>query len=248
MIVLGIDTSTPATAVGLTLPYGQVLQARDDPQGERRPGHATRLLPLASGLLVEADLAWAGIERVAVGVGPGTFTGLRIGVATARGLAQSLGVELVGVSSLLALSHAARTHGPNDKAGTLAVIDARRDEVFVAAYNGDSEVIPPLALAPTEIAELIEQARVDTGLERWLAVGDGAIRYRDALELSGASVPGDGSTLHRIDARAICELGSDPAALPSADPSGSPLAGDIAVVPDYLRRPDAEIALEGAAS
>jgi tRNA threonylcarbamoyladenosine biosynthesis protein TsaB len=248
VILLGLDTSTPSTVVGLRLTDGTTLQARDDPEGTERPGHATRLLPLASGLLSEAGLGWKAIERIAVGVGPGTFTGLRIGVATARGLAQSLAVELVGVSSLLALSHAVRIDRPDDTTGVLAVIDARRNEVFVAGYSGEIEVIRPLAFAPAEIAELIEQAKVDTGLGRWIAVGDGATRYRDALELAGASVPGDGSLLHRIDARAICELGSSSATVSTASPSGGFSVGDIAVAPDYLRRPDAEIALEGAAS
>lgn len=252
MIVLGFDTSTPSTVVGLQVADGTTFQARDDPEGGERPGHATRLLPLASGLLTEAGLGWQALARIAVGVGPGTFTGLRIGVATARGLAQSLAVELVGVPSLLALSQTVRTDRPDDATGVLAVTDARRNEVFMAAYNGEVEVIQPLVLAPVEIGRLVEQAQADTGLTRWIAVGDGATRYRDALELAGASVPEDGSMLHRIDARAICGLGSRSRAS-SPGPSsggfagGSPL-GDIAVVPDYLRRPDAEISLEGAAS
>lgn len=107
MIVLGFDTSTPATAVALRLPGGTIIQARDDPKEGDRPGHATRLLALAADLLAGAGLRFADLERIAVGVGPGTFTGLRVGVATARGLAQSLDVKLVGVSSLRALAVAA---------------------------------------------------------------------------------------------------------------------------------------------
>lgn len=273
MIVLGFDTSTPATAVGLRLADGTVLQARDDPEHGERPGHATRLLPLADGLLSEAAIGWKQLERVAVGVGPGTFTGLRIGVASARGLAQSLGIALVGVSSLRALAHAADRHaiqgiarsgailaedlavaasepsgtlvGPT---GVLAAIDARRSEVFVAAYVNEREILAPLALVPATLGAVIERVAVETGRERWIAVGDGAVRYRDAFEGAGVSVPGDDSTLHRIDARAICELGSDPAiSSPSAASAGS-LLGETAVVPAYLRRPDAEIALDGAAS
>jgi tRNA threonylcarbamoyladenosine biosynthesis protein TsaB len=248
MIVLGFDTSTPSTVVGLRLADGTMLQARDDPEGDGRPGHATRLLPLAGTLLSEAGLGWSAITRIAVGVGPGTFTGLRIGVATARGLAQSLMAELVGISSLRALSHAVHIESPHDTAGVLAVIDARRGEVFVAAYNADSEVLRPHVLAPAEVDGLIEQVGADTGLERWIAVGDGVIRYRHVLDRSGVSVPGDDSMLHQIDARAICGLGSDPAAIPPiAQPGGFSL-GDMAVVPDYLRRPDAEITLEGATS
>jgi tRNA threonylcarbamoyladenosine biosynthesis protein TsaB len=226
MILLGWDTATPCTVVGLRLEDGTVLQARDDPHGEERPGHATRLLGLASGLLAQAGLGWASVGRVAVGVGPGTFTGLRIGVATARGIAQSLGAELVGVSSLGALAHAALADG----SGVLAVVDARRDEVFVAAYEGDMELVAPRALTPEAIGEPLEEAVARAGLQRWIAVGDGALRYRAACERFGLIVPDAGAELHRIQASAICELGVEA-------PVGTQ------VVPDYRRRPDAEIAL-----
>jgi tRNA threonylcarbamoyladenosine biosynthesis protein TsaB len=235
VIVLGLDTSTPSTVVGLRLADGTTLQGRDDPKGGERPGHATRLLPLVNGLLSKAGLEWSAVTRIAVGAGPGTFTGLRIGVATARGLAQSLAVELVGVSSLLALAHAARIEKPDD-AGVLAVIDARRNEVFVAAYDGDMEVLAPQALAPTDMSELLGRAKANTGLARWTAVGDGATRYRDAIEHLDVIVPGEDSPLHRIDACTLCELGE------RASPGG------VHVVPNYLRRPDAEIAIEGAVS
>jgi len=252
MIVLGFDTATPSTVVGLRLADGSVVQARDDPTGEWRPGHATRLLSLASGLLVEAGVGWDELERIAVGVGPGTFTGLRIGIATARGLAQSLGVTLVGVSSLRALAYGVSDRTANDDAGAdgtpradddtgvLSVIDARRGEAFVAAYDGDVELIAPRALPPTEVGELLKRAEARSSVERWIAVGDGAVRYRDELKRPGVVVPEDHSSLHRIDARAICELGTRPPARPPG--------GDTPVVPDYRRRPDAEIALEKVAS
>jgi tRNA threonylcarbamoyladenosine biosynthesis protein TsaB len=258
VIVLGFDTATPATVVGLTLPDGSALQARDDPMGEQRPGHATRLLPLASGLLCEAGVGWGEVQRIAVGVGPGTFTGLRIGIATARGLAQSLGVELVGVSSLRALAHgvyeritgraagaATRENGEvaadvglDGAAGTgvLAVIDARRGEVFAAAYDGALELVAPQAIAPTATEEILGCVEARRSLGRWIAVGDGAARYRDVLQQPTVLVPGEDSPLHRIDARAICALGA------------RATGGEAPVVPDYRRRPDAEMALEGTAA
>jgi tRNA threonylcarbamoyladenosine biosynthesis protein TsaB len=232
MIVLGLDTATAASAVGLATGDGRILQARDDPTAEQRPGHATRLLPLAHGLLADAGIGWGQIERIAVGVGPGTFTGLRIGVATARGIAQSLDVELVGVSSLCALALEATSEG----AGVLALIDARRGEVFAAPYDGGVELIEPQAMAPSDVGELLGQAEVRTGRGDWLAVGDGALRYREQIEGQGVLVPGDHSPLHRIQGGAICRLGEH-AALSGAQ-----------VVPDYRRRPDAEVALEGAPS
>jgi tRNA threonylcarbamoyladenosine biosynthesis protein TsaB len=234
VIVLGFDTATPATAVGLRLADGTTLRARDDPGAEERPGHTTRLLVLASELLAQADLRWAALELVAVGVGPGTFTGLRIGVATARGLAQALGVDVAGVSTSRVLAAAALAdRAPLGSAdGVLAVIDARRGEAFVAAYGSEGELLAPRALAPADFAGVPAAAGGDRD---WLAVGDGAIRFRVHLEAVGIAVAAEDSPLHRVDAGVLCELAL-------AAPHGAPEA----VLPDYRRRPDAEIALENA--
>ena len=94
MIVLGFDTATRSTAVALRLADGSTLQARHDPSPDERPGHTTRLLGMAGELLARAGIPPRALERIAVGLGPGTFTGLRVGVATARGLAQSLARDL----------------------------------------------------------------------------------------------------------------------------------------------------------
>ncbi len=259
MITLGFDSATPATVVGLTLADGSTLQARDDPTGAQRPGHATRLLPFARELLARACLRWDELERIAVGVGPGTFTGLRIGIATARGLAQSLDVPLVGVSSLRALAYGvnasdlAGTEASGNGApqvGVLPVIDARRGEVFVAAYHRDVELLAPHPLAPVDVGELLARLAADTCIERWIAVGDGAVLYRDALQGPSVFAPDDSSSLHRIQARAICELGARSSIRTEPHPPthsyacASPEAWQV--LPDYRRRPDAEIALEGA--
>jgi tRNA threonylcarbamoyladenosine biosynthesis protein TsaB len=256
VIVLGFDTATPSTVVGLRLADGSTLQARDDPNpthpGHDRnripPAHTTRLLGMADELLARASIGWSALERIAVGLGPGTFTGLRVGVATARGLAQSLEVELVGVSSPRALAAGAQRAEPDDPhgEGVLAVIDARRGEAFAAAYLTTDrgvveELVPPRALAPEELGGMLAQASgVQAGAHatRWRAVGDGAVRFRDQLEIAGAAVPEDSSRLHLVSAEAICDLGAraPTAAAPSLE----------AIVPDYRRRPDAEIALESA--
>jgi tRNA threonylcarbamoyladenosine biosynthesis protein TsaB len=240
MIVLGFDTATPSTIVGLRLDNSSTLQARDDPGSGERPGHATRLLGMAAELLGRAELPWSALERIAVGVGPGTFTGLRVGIATARGLAQSLSVELVGVSSLRALAEGAANQGGHG--GILAVIDARRGEVFACAYSAPDggslrELSPPRAVAPGDIAGVARQAECRDGGQpaRWLAVGDGAVRFRGHLELAGVAVPPDSSLLHLVGAQAICDLGAIAPAVASYEE----------IVPDYRRRPDAEIALEG---
>jgi tRNA threonylcarbamoyladenosine biosynthesis protein TsaB len=265
MIVVGLDTSTAATAVALRLADGLTSVARDDPPARARPGHATRLLDMLHDLLVRAGVAWSEIDRIAVGVGPGTFTGLRVGVATARGLSQSLGAELVGVSSLRALAAAALAGesidagfgepidtgagepadaGPGEPVGVLAVIDARRGEAFAAAYeagdHGDPrELVPARALPPAGLADVLAAAEqtLDGAERRWLAVGDGAVRFRDELAGAGAIVPSDESPLHLLSGAAICELGVRLAPL-----------GVREIEPDYRRRPDAEVALERAAS
>ena len=215
MRILAFDCATPATTVAL-LPEG--TQARHDPAPGERPGHAPRLLPLAERLLREAGTTFAELDRVAVGTGPGTFTGLRIAVATARGLAQAAGAELVGVSTLRAL--ALGTEHPQP---VLAVLDARRGEAFVAAYRGAETLVAPAAVTPAVLG--------GAGRAGWLAVGDGAVRFRDVLEPSGVVIPPDESPLHRVSALTVARLAE------SAEPTGAD------VVPEYLRLPDAEIAL-----
>jgi tRNA threonylcarbamoyladenosine biosynthesis protein TsaB len=223
MTLIAFDTSTPATVVGLCLGRPEPLEARDDPAPGERPGHATRLLALAADLLAAAGIGWSQLERIAVGVGPGTFTGLRVGLATAHGLAQSLAVPLVGVSSLRALALGA----PRDRP-VLAAIDALRGEVFVAGYRDGVQLLAPAPVPPAALGELLAGVQAPG----WLAVGDGAVRYRTAFARAGAVVPPDGAAEHRIAAPALCEL------------AGS-AAGEEPVLPDYLRAPDAEPAVGG---
>jgi tRNA threonylcarbamoyladenosine biosynthesis protein TsaB len=213
-VILGLDTSTAATAAAVWAPGGPAVERRDDPPPGARPGHAARLLPLVEEALQNAGAGWDAVERIAVGVGPGGFTGLRIGIATARALAQARGLPLIGVSSLEALAKAAREPGARP---IVAVIDARRGEVFAASPG----TFGPLALTPDALAARIPPES--------LAVGDGAVRFRAELERAGAVVPADGSPLHRVSALKICELGA----------AGEPADRD-ALLPDYRREPDAK--------
>jgi tRNA threonylcarbamoyladenosine biosynthesis protein TsaB len=217
--VLGLDTATAATVAGLLRSDGEVFEARHDPREGERPGHATQLLALADAALAGAGLAPGEVDRVAVGVGPGSFTGLRIGIATARGLAQGWDCELVGVSSLRALAVGV------DAPEVAAVIDARRGEVFAAAWRAEEELLAPAAVAPEALATAL--AELGGSLP---AVGDGALRFRAILEPAGAVIPPDGDPLHRIGARHVCRLGTE-----------ARTAERDAVLPQYLRLPDAQV-------
>jgi tRNA threonylcarbamoyladenosine biosynthesis protein TsaB len=219
MIVLAFDTATPRTAVALQ-PSDDAAprEAVHDPEPGERPGHTTRLLPLAAGLLEDAGLAFADVDLIAVGLGPGTFTGLRIGISTARALAQATGADLAGVPSLQALA------ANLDATDVLGVLDARRGEAFVAGFHAGEEVLAPAALAPAAL----EVLPPPPGGGAWLAAGDGAVRFRDALQRAGATVLPDIDPAHRITAAATCRL---------ARAAGS--APRDAVTPIYVRAPDA---------
>ena len=216
-MILGFDTATPATAVAVLPDDGEPVELRHDPAPGERPGHAAKLLPLARSALEAAGATFADVRRIGVGVGPGTFTGLRIGVATARALAQATGAELAAVSTLEALAEAAGAEG-----SVLAVIDARRGEAFAAGYRRGERLTGPVAIAPDDLAALADPAHGP-----WLAVGDGAIRFRDRLE-PAVDVPVDASTLHRVSALAVCRLATT---APSVDRD--------ALLPEYVRAPDA---------
>ena len=215
-MILAFDTATPSTAAAAWAPGGVGVERRDDPARGERPRHAERLLPLLEEALEAAGADWEDVKRLAVGVGPGGFTGLRLGIATARALAQARGLPVVAVSSLEALARGADAPGK-----IAAVINARRGEVFAAAWDGGAQLLEPAAIAPAALAE-----RLPPG---FIAVGDGAVRFREQLERGGATVPADGSPAHRVSALSIARLAQ-----------GREPADRDALLPDYHREPDAE--------
>ena len=219
MVVVGLDTATAATAAAVLLADGRTVERRHDPEAGERPGHAARLLALIEAALEDAGAGWSDVGRLAVGVGPGGFTGLRIGIATARGLAQARAIPLVGVGSLEAL--AAGHEGP-----VAAVLDARRGEAFLAAYEDGVELLAPAALGPGALEQAVAALPGPP-----LAVGDGAVAFRAVLERAGAVVAADDDPVHRVSAAAVCRLG--------ADPGRAPVDRD-ALLPDYRREPDAK--------
>jgi tRNA threonylcarbamoyladenosine biosynthesis protein TsaB len=172
MVILAFDTATDVATSAL-VDDGEVL-------GER-VSRAVTLLEDVDALLRQAGMQTRDLEALAVGTGPGSFTGVRIGLSTARGLALGLGIPAAGVSTLDALGAGAP--------GAVPVIDARRREVFVAGR----------VLAPAELH--IEPGRP--------YVGSGAVRYRDVLEAGGADVPPDGDERHLPRARFHAALARD---------------------------------------
>jgi tRNA threonylcarbamoyladenosine biosynthesis protein TsaB len=217
--LLGIDTSSAASAACVLRADGEAFEA--DPPPARlasRPGHAAELMPAIARCLERAGLDWSELQAIAVGIGPGAFTGLRIGLATARALAQAHGAELRPVSSLAALAAGIPA------SSSLPVIDARRGEVFAALYEEGEERWEPFAAAPEDLAERVSRAGLCPS-----AAGDGAVRFREVLEAAGVSVAPDGSPAHVVSGPSICALAST---VPATPPE--------AVLPDYLRLPDAE--------
>jgi tRNA threonylcarbamoyl adenosine modification protein YeaZ len=229
MRVLAFDTATARTAVALRdfddesnvcLRTVVDLTASDDPPVSARPGHAQHLLALIQGLLDQSGSGWAAVDRIAVGAGPGTFTGLRIGIATAQALAAATATPLVGVSTLASLERAGSAVLAVPRP-VLAVIDARRGEAFV---GGDG--LSPCVLTPEALVEVVGE-RASRGV---VTVGDGAVKFRELLEHAGAHVPPDDAPAHRVSAREHCRLALEQT--PSTDGR---------VEPQYLRLPDAEV-------
>ncbi len=187
------------------------------------PQHTTALLAEVE-RAAEAAGGWRAVDRIAVGVGPGSFTGLRVGIATARALALSRGLPLSGVGTLDALAR-----GLGEVAGErarLAVLDARRGEVAAALYSAGGERLwGPWLGAPEELA-----ARIAELPQAALCGGSGAVRFRQQLTNRAVEIPDDADPVHRVAARHICALA---AAGRDEDDSGS-------IAPIYLRPPDAE--------
>jgi tRNA threonylcarbamoyladenosine biosynthesis protein TsaB len=222
--LLGMDTSTAASAACVLRTDGEAFEATPDPAAlSARPAHARELMPAVADVMERAGIGYRDLEAIAVGVGPGTFTGLRIGIATARALATANGLQLRPVSSLSALAAGIETEART--ASLLAVIDAKRGEVFAAEYApGGGRRWGPLALDPEALA-----ARAAAGGGTTLAAGDGSVRFRGVLEAAGISVMPDDSRAHVVRALHVCRLAAE---VPGVAPQ--------AVLPDYLRPPDAK--------
>jgi tRNA threonylcarbamoyladenosine biosynthesis protein TsaB len=225
-VVLGLDTATADAVVGVAADGEVIRDARVDPGPDGRPRHSQVLLPEIE-RSVEAAGGWGAIERIAVGIGPGSFTGLRIGIATARALAQAREIPIAPVGSLVALGRGISAYG--DERLALPVFDARRGEAFAALLeDGGAERWPPFVAAPDELADRVQRLG-----RPCLAAGDGALRFAAELEAAGATVAPPEDPIHRLAAIDVCAVGE---AASEASPDQ--------IQPLYLRPPDAKKWLE----
>ena len=188
-------------------------------------GASETLLPAAHAALNLAGADLGEVECILVGVGPGTFTGIRIALATARALALSTGAALSRNSTLNALAAPASLDAGDPN--VLAVLDAKRRQVFAQLFASDGPRGEILCAAPGELAAQLS-VREESREKDMLLVGDGAVRYREELFGLGR-MPADASPLHRVTATGHV-LSADLAPVPASE-----------VVPLYVREPDAEV-------
>lgn len=170
MNLLAIETSTEACSVALL--HGDALHERSELAPRR---HAELVLPMAEAVLTEAGLARMQLDGIAFGRGPGAFTGVRLAVSVAQGLALALDLPVLPVSSLAALA----LEAPDDDAAILAVIDARMGEVYAGAYRRTRDAALLQALDEESVGHA--DALVLPAAAAWNVVGTGWSAYRDAL-------------------------------------------------------------------
>jgi tRNA threonylcarbamoyladenosine biosynthesis protein TsaB len=223
LAVVGFDTATADTSVcacrGGAVLCEELLECTSDGS----PRHSTALLGEIERAAAAAG-GWDAVGRIAVGLGPGSFVGIRIGLATARGLATSTGLAVTGVCTLDALGRGIGEVADPQRC-RLAVLDARRGEAFAALYSSLGERLwEPFVATPSDLADRV------AGLpEPPLTGGSGAVRFRQELASRGADVPDDADPVHRVAARHVC-------ALAEARKDG----GSDGSNPIYLRPPDAQ--------
>lgn len=218
MTILALDTSLAACSVALWRD-GAILAHRFEAMAR---GHAETLVPMIEATRRDAGIDYSELRLVAVTVGPGTFTGIRIGLSAARGLALALGVPVLGRTTLEVLAAGAASEARGDEA-ILAAIDARRELCYAQAFTGElSPLCPPALVVP-------EEALAMAGTRPAVVVGSGAAGLRSAAGATGA-----------LRAAAAPELpdAADLARLAAAAPEPTP--GEVPA-PLYLRPPDARL-------
>ena len=169
MNLLAIETATEACSVALL--HGEALIDHSEMAPRR---HAELVLPMAEDLLAEAGIVRKQLDAIAVGQGPGAFTGVRLAISVAQGLALALDIPVVPVSSLAALAMQA----PHDRAAILAAIDARREEIYMGAFRFDADgLVEPLDRERVLAAFALELPEA----EAWNVLGTGWAAYGSAI-------------------------------------------------------------------
>ena len=220
MNILAFDTCLGAVSVAVRWrgAGGEWLTRHTHEVRER--GHAERLMPMMAEVMEAAGLEFSDIGRIAVTVGPGSFTGVRVGVASARGLALASGIPAVGATSLAVMAHQADELLGSARGGRLlaVAVDARRDSVYLQLFTGArDETGPPLLLAADDAARHIGPRPV-------IVVASGAASVADAVRAGGGQAEAALVDL-QPDARALASLAAD-------------LAPAHPLRPLYLRPPD----------
>jgi tRNA threonylcarbamoyladenosine biosynthesis protein TsaB len=213
-LLLAVETATPRCSVALGDEEG--VRASSSVDGDRR--HVEALAPAIADACRVGGVSLDDLDALAVDVGPGLFTGMRVGIATVQGLALALGLPVHPVSSLDVLAWPSR----HERRPVAAVVDARRGEVFTATYRDGVQMTGPVCVTPAALAEQL------AGLGPCLAVGDGAARYDAVLTAAGAEVA---PALPSAEAALHLALAARAAGAPGLD------AAEVEAC--YLRAPDA---------
>jgi len=194
MKVLAFDSSAAACSAAIRDGEGPLLAHRFEPLAR---GHAERLMPMLRDVMAEAGLAFAELDLIAVTTGPGSFTGIRVGLAAARGLALASGLPLLGITAFEAVAAAVP---PAERRESLIVaIDSRRADLFIQPFAADGSALSaPAALTPEALVDALPAGAL-------VFAGDGAARARDALGalgraaiLAAANGPPDAADIARL--------------------------------------------------
>lgn len=214
MIVLAIDTAGAACATAVyDSDQDRILSEVSEVIGK---GHAEKLMAMVDEVLAKADKALPDLHRIAVTIGPGSFTGIRVGLAAARGLALALGIDVVGISTLSVLALAYREEKEGRNGEVLAAMDAKRDEVYTQRFGAGGEPVDAPALVS-----------VDDFLQMAAGVGGVAGSGRHLLPQGHKDLLPEESAMDRFPIEHVARLGA------VAEVSGKPK-------PLYLRGPDAK--------
>lgn len=219
MLVLALDTAMSACSAALVenagRPGARVLAARTTPMAR---GHAEALLPLIEAIMAEGGRAYADLDLVAATVGPGAFTGIRVGLAAARGLALAADKPCAGATTLEALAAAA------EGAPVLVAVESRRSDLFVQAFGANGLALSaPESLPPEGLAAFVREAGLAPG---FVLAGDGAARAGVALARAG------------IAAKIVDSIAPDPVLVAALAALRHGTERALAPRPLYVRPPD----------